>query len=476
MKQCRSQDGNILLLFLASCNKTDTAKIGLYAAKFERIYAEMNALIKPSWKPEKKLKKIFSYVHALYLKQYKLKADFYEIFESGTYNCVTASAFYALLFDKFDIPYQIKETPQHVFLVAFPETSIIKVETVDPVGGYYIPDEMYKKHYVQYLVEQKIIPESDINTKSNNELFDEYYYGKESINITELLALHYYNDAVVAYDEGKYDYTINQVEKALSVYDKGPFHYLGYSSLVNVVDKLTYENLPDAEYFRLLEKYIEAGINKSGIVYEFNRITVKHLINNGNEELYNNFYTTIISSLSDSALKSDISLIYYYEFGRHLYNKGQRESSHSYFRKALDLQPNNSNIQAAFVQSLAPYIEKMQKKEAVSEIEKIYSEYSGLDNNAIFLNLLLSSYLVAAQYEFAVGETNSGFNYMNRFEKLFSSNTEIEVESRLIGEVYSTAAVYYYKKGMKTKAKQVIEKGLSFAPHNYQLQYSLTSF
>ena len=66
---------------------------------------------------KKRIEKLYDNLHNTFLKKYLLNADFNDIFENGTYNCVTASALYAYVFEELNIPYHVKETPSHVFLV-----------------------------------------------------------------------------------------------------------------------------------------------------------------------------------------------------------------------------------------------------------------------------------------------------------------------------------------------------------------------
>ena len=50
------------------------------------------------------------------------------------------------------------------------------------------------------------------------------------------------------------------------------------------------------------------------------------------------------------------------------------------------------------------------------------------------------------------------------------------MEEYLIGEAYSAASVYYFKRGLYNKAKEYLSKGLDFAPNNKQLKFGASSF
>lgn len=63
------------------------------------------------------LHKVYKTLHKKYLSQYKETVDPCDVFSTGVYNCVIATAIYAMAFEELQIPYQIKETPNHVYLI-----------------------------------------------------------------------------------------------------------------------------------------------------------------------------------------------------------------------------------------------------------------------------------------------------------------------------------------------------------------------
>ena len=59
------------------------------------------------------------------------------------------------------------------------------------------------------------------------------------------------------------------------------------------------------------------------------------------------------------------------------------------------------------------------------------------------------------------------------FEEMEATGPQVSLNSDIISSSYSSAALYFYKKGNKQKAKEMIEKGLKYAPDNYTLKYRL---
>ena len=108
-----------LRLFLANSASADE-DLERFEKKIEQTLREINASDAIRKKNDKKIKYIYQLVHDRFLSKYQEENRFYEIIKNGNYNCVTATALYALFFERLAIPYAIKEEPTHVYLVAYP--------------------------------------------------------------------------------------------------------------------------------------------------------------------------------------------------------------------------------------------------------------------------------------------------------------------------------------------------------------------
>ena len=126
-------------------------------ASVESIFSKIPAQKIQNKPAKKQVAAIFKEVHEALLDKYVESASFSDIFEKGEYNCVSATALYAYIFDHYGIAYQIKESPNHVYIIADPGVSDIVVESTDPQGSHTrISDDM-KEKYVKQLREQKLI-------------------------------------------------------------------------------------------------------------------------------------------------------------------------------------------------------------------------------------------------------------------------------------------------------------------------------
>ena len=149
----------------------------LYAKGKRQINAHINSLKSQNLhlKPLKKqIQTIYKSSHSKFFSKYEAEAYFNEIFENGNYNCVTASALYALIFDAFNINYAIKETPTHVYLIADTSNLQTLIESTLPGSGVVTYNEKFKKDYIEYLNANKIISDKEYKNSTTEELFRTY--------------------------------------------------------------------------------------------------------------------------------------------------------------------------------------------------------------------------------------------------------------------------------------------------------------
>jgi len=152
------------------------------------------------------LKKVFFQVHKEYLKEYVPYQSFQELFDTGTYGCLTGTALYAFLLEELGFEYKIIETNYHMFLLVQSDGHQYLIESTDPINGFvYEEDDIEKR--IEAAVEQ-------------NKLKDdrkEYSYNiYKSISYVELIGLQYYNTAVNSYNSGNLAlalYSLNEASR-----------------------------------------------------------------------------------------------------------------------------------------------------------------------------------------------------------------------------------------------------------------------
>lgn len=424
-----------------------------------------------SKKNDKKAKFIYEDVHKKFLQKYERINKFEDIFYNGSYNCVSASALYGILFEKAGIPYIIKEKPTHVYLVAYPETDRIMIETTTPVGGVFTISPAFKQNYIKVLKDQKIIGSKEAAAQGADALFDKYYFGdQEDITLLNLVGIQYMNDAINKIEEKNYEGAIAQLEKAYLFYPVERCAYMLMSSTALHLNELKTKDLKHAATVSRLARFTKYGITTEMIQTEFARTVNELLFVNPNIPLLEEYYKLLSGSLTDSTTRKEISFHYQFERGRFMYNRSNYAEAIPYFEAALALKPNYEEINSALLTALAKSFDIQGDNLAALKTLSTYGEkYPSLQTNNLFNSMLSTVLLIQLGMEYTMGNGAEGDRYKNQYEIHRNKFPNVAVSSSLIGQSYSHAAVYYFRKGQVAKARSILAKGLNYAPGNYEL-------
>lgn len=425
-------------------------------------------------KNDKKIKIVYHDVHTAFLKKYQEEVHFQDIFTSGNYNCVTASALFAFVFEKLDIPYEIKEEPTHVYLLAYPNSSNILVETTTPLTGFLAFDDRFKQNFINVLKNQKIIGSSELSSKSTDELFNAYYFKKEKLALQQLVGVHFYNDALFKRDKNDIKGAYQQMEKAYILYKAPKSEYLLMHFGVELISKEKLQPKDKALLISKISRYKDQGITSEMIKGEFINLTNDLLTRDNNKNLYKECYQVINRGITDIELSKEISYIYFYENGRILYNQGNFTSAKPYFEKALAIQPNNSDLIGIFTTSIANTLRNERRAKPISDSLEVYiKKFPALLLNNNFNSMIAMSYALRFGEAYQKSNRVEGETYKSKFEEIISSNKDLSITPSLVGSAYASAGSFYFKLGQKKIAKELIEKGLEIVPENFELRARL---
>jgi hypothetical protein len=426
----------------------------------------------------KKVKYVYDYVHKKFLKIYKLENSFSDIFSKGEYNCVSASAFYAIIFTKLKIPFNVIEAPQHVYLVAYPQTHKILLETTSPEKGYYQFNDNFISQYIKSLYGAKLISKDEFESNTTNQLFDKYYFSSKGLSLQEIVSLQYSNYAVYDIEQKKYDEAINEIKKAyfLNPYERNQF--ILKSSLIYSIQNNNYDGKQHVNNLALICRFNNGKheeISSEKIKNEFVRLTENQLINNSNFDLYSESYNTIIKEITDTLLKSQISFHYHFELSRlgYLSNKDTLyELPH--LRAAYEINPKNANLQSLILSYLEKQMRVMDEPKKLINIMDLNSHnFSFLKENSGLNGVKANCLLELAYQNFAIHDMKSGERYLKEFETLILEQKETRADDNFIEKAYAFAAGIYYKQGNVAKSRQFLKTGLQYAPDNFGLKLRL---
>jgi tetratricopeptide (TPR) repeat protein len=463
-----------LSLFLAANPAMNDDKAKAISNQINGIVGTIQSAGMEKKKPDKKIKMVYEKVHNPLLKKYELENRFHEIFASGNYNCVTATALYAIVFEDLKIPYEIKEEPTHVYLLGYPNKENILVETTTPLFGYINFNPDFKAQYVSNLKKQKIIGSEEADSKTSDELFNKYYFKNEKISLKELVGIHYMNDALFLKDHAKWKEGFNQLEKAYLFYPSQRCRYLLMVFGSEIVSK---EKLPPKEkslFVGMLSRFNNEGITPEMIKGEFTNLTQELLFRDNNKVLYQECYQIIISKITDKELKNDITYIYNFENGRAYYNLGNYQKAKPFFEQALTLQPNNLDLGGIFIGVIAQSLRTMEnEKGLLDSLNRYKQKYPSLTQFNNFNSLLVNATIMQYGDAYEKGRLEVAAKCKLSIDVLIKENPNLNINYGIVGNAYSSACSYYFKKGQKARAREVLMDGLKLSPDNYQLRTRL---
>ncbi len=447
---------------------------GLYSKGKRQIDELVNGL-KAKNLEKKPLKKqiqiIYKTTHARFLKKYEEKAFFHSIFENGNYNCVSASALFALVFDRFNINYSIKETPAHVYVIADTMGLQTLIETTLPGKGAVSFNEGFKKDFISYLNKNKIISDNEYNHFTTDELFRKYYSKDKSISKVELAAIQYYNKGIFLMQEEKYSGAVVFLDKAQKVYPSNTIKYSHFAALQNALSDDYNKKRYDA---RLMGQLIKARESDSSLVQlamdYFRNISVELCINAPDTVRYNNYYKEIRTACQDR-VPEGISFMYHYYNGYNYAANGDYRLALSEVKKAWLVNPDNIMVKELANEIGVKYLfVESRYQEQIDNMEYCFNELPFLLDNKLFQQQYVYYYMKVVSNSFMYNGPKEGKAYYERFIKAVGERNIKHYSEEHISIGFGNMALYYASKGDFNKAGRVVDKGLELSPESLQLK------
>lgn len=218
LKVMKAEDTEALQLLLADATEMDMQKE-------EKWRAELKQFIKPFKRMKNRysdsflLERLFHKVHRKYLKQYQSYLGFYELLESGRYNCLSSTALYALLLEELEFKYRIIETDYHIFLMV--ETGNgeeILIESTDPRTGL-VKDPVLIEERLEKIKKDVL----SAGSEQNGNYYDFNLQLFREISLRQLAGLQYYNKAAYLYNNRKPDEAAVAISKGRLLYQTERF-------------------------------------------------------------------------------------------------------------------------------------------------------------------------------------------------------------------------------------------------------------
>ena len=466
-------------LFYALCHshgQLSSDEFFQFKGKLNRIIDEIKANKNFQKSEEHRIKLIYSKVHENLLNKYEFEALFSDLIRKGVYNCVTGSALYACVLDGLQVPYRIKLLPNHVFLVAYPDSKPIKVEVTTPNEGTVNYNESYRKNFVNYLVSYKLISKSEFTEKSVDQLFKENFDKDESISFEALIGVQCFNQALYSLDKENLSEAFINIEKAAKYYPCPKTKVMFNGIAAKLILEHRYKD--PKEDLGLLIKMLQNDSSESlsNMVIDEYGIFTNRMQERGDLNGYSTSSEWFITQLNDSLVKAKISQIYYFEKARQHYLLSDFGAAINYAEKAYGLNPENANCEAILTESIARSLGKLSNVEKLADTLESYSiRHPKLLGNVAFISMLGSAYLYGSMMNFESGKVKTGEKYRQLFENMVKPGQSFNIEEQLIIQYYTSLCFQYYRVGQQGAAVKALQTDLKYVPNEPSLMRRLNS-
>lgn len=458
-------------LLLASSGRADSMSHIQYLAVLDRIMLSLDSAKLRRKNPKKQIKKIFESVHEELLRKYELENQFIEIFESGNYNCVSATAVYCYMLNGLGIPFSVMESPNHVYAVAFIEDELWVMESTDPQQGYYeIDDDLYEEQLEQIIAQKLITPEQAQSEKIDSIL--QALFPNRSISTADLVSFQYANQAIYDYEKAGTFPVFQNALKSYLISRNAYQEQLFIESLGIWLGDNDYENpvfFDAAAYFLntdTMQK--QPDFVKNSFIYYGNQWLVDSISDRVYESMFKAYYA---GTSANSELRKEIEMVYHLIKAEKLGTQGQFVAAYKASAKGMRLLRhedainyvliNLSQLQQQEIWSAAQAADTMYALQSWYEETRAFSKW-----NSFYAELLLQEIYYLLDYK----EFTSIAKLRADFEAVMD-NEDLEkmVSPRMIGMVYSRLALHDYNRS-KAQAAQTIQRGFKYAPNSTELK------
>ncbi|MBL3654618.1 hypothetical protein [Fulvivirga sediminis] len=159
----------------------------------------------------KHLAQLFYKVHRKFLKRYVQYSTLGQTLRNGNYDCLSGTAFYAVILKRLDVPFEIIETNYHIYLQIETDQGLALMESTDPLYGYISNPTEIKERLKDF--------EKSATRKIDPAQHEFNYTINKPTSIMGLAGLQYFNLAVNSFNQKKFKESLSHLEKANIFYN-----------------------------------------------------------------------------------------------------------------------------------------------------------------------------------------------------------------------------------------------------------------
>lgn len=448
-------------LFLAIDENMSSEAAAIYYNTYKKIFEDLSRKKIESKNITKKVKIIKSTLRGHFLKKYILNEYFPVMLRIGTFNCVTASVIYSLVFEKLKIPYKLMATTNHVYPVANPGEHSIVIETGDPEMEETFFLGEFKQQFINYLYSSKLIESEEYKDKSIEEIIVEQFSDVYEVKFHNLPGFQYHNKAITLMQNKNTYVTYELCQKAYFFSQDPQIKILLYNTLLSRIEKCDFSSVSDVDYLVQFLRFDNTDTNL--VISIFNNIITQYLEYTDKEDYCEALFQRFTSQITNNQVLNEVRFNYYLQMS-YLY---QEEDQVEFFAdQALKIKGNNQDA----LRMLANFIHRQlghrnNPYDLLQSVKHFETKYNYSSIKALLHDYEMIAYLRIADEAFSQGQRETGEKYIT----LFEDNCRFPVNNFQLGNTieltyFSIAVNYFYRNNNIDTAKVYANRGLRYLP------------
>ncbi|NJM26973.1 MAG: hypothetical protein HC859_17395 [Bacteroidia bacterium] len=194
--------------FMATDEMVDETAV----ARVEELIASLSAKRNKLRRDEDFVQLVFARTHTKVLKRYEPYTSFGNMMTTGGYDCLTATALYAVLLNHFGYECQVIETNYHIFLTTTLNGKLVMLESTDPINGFVTNHQEIEE---RIKTARQPVYSASLAAKNTYEFNVDIF---NAVRAEQLPGLLYYNKAVNAYNRRDLEAAVNALGQAVVRY------------------------------------------------------------------------------------------------------------------------------------------------------------------------------------------------------------------------------------------------------------------
>lgn len=414
---------------------------------------------------------IYTTLQEEYLVSYAPYSLFIEIFTAKQFNSITGTALFALALDYYNIPYQIRETPQYVYLTAYPndpnDTEVIFESTaanLDAPGFVYRRSDDYK----QFLLSNNLISEEEAN---DAHFRDPHFSIDTIISLEQLTAIPYYHHFVKHLATNETEYAMHELEKAVAI-NESPYmlQWLKIIILTILYDKENKHNTKT--YCAYLSKFKQYNWDMDNVEAEVVSLSAGRAqdllaLENG-DSLVRAYLNCLKSSLESTDLAKELDQKIYLILAESYYKANDFDKALDYLHRSFE--PGVERQQAYIKNCLINKFKNIDdSKQGLDSLKKYEAIFPFINNDREVKSHKAYFLMKGAYTHFKQKEIEDGLNSLNVFKTTFQPGDEALYHKKPIASAFASAVYFYAVNRQFDKAKEWVNQGLQYAPESEEL-------